>query len=104
MRQAILQMMSNLLYQFKILTTNSESQEKFLLFTECVSGMSGEALEAILKHVSGWALDLTFLQGQAYDGAGAMAGCSRGVATHIQDKFPSALYTHCTAHRFTFIW
>ena len=28
-----------------------------------------------------------------------MAGCSKGVATHIQDKFPKALYAYCVAHR-----
>ena len=28
-----------------------------------------------------------------------MAGCSKGVATRIQDKFPKALYIHCAAHR-----
>ena len=68
----------------KYLTANSEPQEKFLSFTECVSGVSGEALAGnILKHLSDWALDLTFLRGQAYDGAGAKAGCSRGIATCI---------------------
>ena len=55
------------------------SHKKVLSFTECVSGVSGETLAGnILKHLIDWALDLTFLRGQAYDGAGAMAGCSRG--------------------------
>ena len=43
-------------------------------------------------------MPLTLLRGQAYDGAGAMAGCSKGVATWIQDKYPKALYIHCAAH------
>ena len=84
----------------RYLTAKGESQEKFLSFTECSLGVSGEALARnILKQLSEWALDLKFLRGQAYDGAGAMAGCSKGVATHIQDKFPKAVYTHCAAHR-----
>ena len=84
----------------RYLTANGQPQEKFLSFTECLSGVSGEALAStILKQLSEWALDLRFLRGQAYDGAGAMAGCSKGVATRIQDKFPKALYTHCAAHR-----
>ena len=29
-----------------------------------------------------------------------MAGCSKGVTIHIQDKFPKALYAHCVTHRF----
>lgn len=62
--------------------------------------MSEEALaSSILKQLSEWALPLTLLRGQAYDGAGAMAGCSKGVATRINDKFPKALYIHCAAHR-----
>jgi len=28
-----------------------------------------------------------------------MAGCSRGVAKRIQDKFPKELHTHYAAHR-----
>ena len=77
------------------------SQKKnFLSFIECLSGVSGEALTSnILKQLSEWALPLTLLRGQAYDGAGAMAGCSKGVATRIQDKYPKALYIHCAVHR-----
>jgi len=82
----------------RYLTANSEPQEKFFFIR--VSGVLGEALAGnVLKHMSDWALGLTFLEGQAYDGAGVMAGCSRGVATRIQDKFPKVLYTHCAAHR-----
>ena len=84
----------------RFLTENGEPQEKFLLFVECLSGVSEEALaSSILKQLSEWALPLTLLRGQAYDGAGAMAGCSKGVATRINDKFPKALYIHCAAHR-----
>ena len=35
--------------------------------------------------------------GQEYDGAGAMAGKSKGVASRILSKYPKALYTHCAA-------
>ena len=44
-------------------------------------------------------MPLTLLRGQAYDGAGVMAGRSKGVATRINDKFPKALYIQCAAHR-----
>ena len=83
----------------RFFTENGEPQEKFLSFVECLSGVSGEALaSSILKQLSEWALPLTLLRGQAYDGAVAMAGCSKGVATRINDKFPKALYIHCAAH------
>ena len=45
---------------------------------------------------------MKFLWGQAYDEAGAMAGCSKGVATCIQDIFSKAFYTHYAAHHLNF--
>ena len=36
--------------------------------------------------------------GQAYDGAGAMAGRIRGVAAQIMTTYPKAVYTHCSSH------
>ena len=84
----------------RYITSNGEPQEKFLSFSECLTGMSGEALAAkILKQLRDWDLDLRFLRGQAYDGAGAMAGSAKGVATRIKNQYPKAIYTHCAAHR-----
>ena len=46
--------------------------EKFLAFHEC---RSGEAIaDDILSKLAEWQLQPQFLCGQAYDGAGAMAG------------------------------
>ena len=39
------------------------------------------------------------MRGQAYDGAGAMAGKSKGAASYLITKQPKALYTHCASHR-----
>ncbi len=41
---------------------------------------------------------MTKLCGQAYDGAGAMAGKNRGVAATIMSAYPKAVYTHCSSH------
>ena len=41
---------------------------------------------------------MSFLRGQVYDGAGAMAGRAKGVAARIQNQYPKAIYTHCAAH------
>jgi hypothetical protein len=38
------------------------------------------------------------MYGQGYDGASNMAGELRGVQKIINDKFPKALYVHCSAH------
>ena len=74
--------------------------EKFLAFHECRSGVTGMALaDNILSKLSEWQLQPQLLCGQAYDGAGAMAGKSKGVATRIHSQYPKALYTHCAAHR-----
>ena len=74
--------------------------EKFLAFHECQSGVTGEAIaDAILTKLVEWQLQPQLLCGQAYDGAGAMAGKSKGVASRILSKYPKALYTHCAAHR-----
>ena len=43
-------------------------------------------------------LDPQFLRGQAYDGAGNMAGRCHGAAALVQKDFPKATYFHCAAH------
>ena len=79
---------------------NGVPQEKFLGFKECLSGVTGEAIaDTILSQLSDWQLEPQKLRGQAYDGAGAMAGKAKGAATRITLKCPKALYTHCAAHK-----
>ncbi len=43
-------------------------------------------------------LDLTFMRGQGYDGAGSMAGSNKGLASRVQAKYPLAWYFHCAGH------
>ncbi|XP_065920295.1 52 kDa repressor of the inhibitor of the protein kinase-like [Dysidea avara] len=74
--------------------------EVFMGFHKCVSGVTGQAIaNDILSQLEKWQLQLPFLRGQAYDGAGAMAGKSKGAAACITAKHPKALYTHCASHR-----
>lgn len=74
-------------------------EEKFLAFSECLSGVTGRAIaDHILRLLSDWQLSPIKLRGQTYDGAGAMAGSSQGAAKLIQDAYPKAIYTHCGAH------
>ena len=50
-------------------------------FHKCVTGVTREAIaDNILVKLKIWQLQLEFLQGQAYNGAGAMAGKSKGAA------------------------
>ena len=79
---------------------NGIPQEKFLGFHECLSGVSGEAIaDDIITELSHWQLDPQLLRGQAFDGAGAMAGKSKGASSRILSTYPKAVYTHCAAHR-----
>ena len=43
-------------------------------------------------------LPLSQYRGQAYNGASAMSGCVRGVATQIKNEQPAAFHVHCLAN------
>ena len=53
----------------------------------------------IISNHRNWQLDLDNLRGQAYDGAGARAGATKGAAARILQLYPKALFTHCAAHK-----
>ena len=53
----------------------------------------------LLQQLTSWNLDFEVLRGQAFDGAGTMAGKSRRAAARIISRYPMALFTHCMAHR-----
>ena len=79
---------------------NGVPLEKFLCFHECKSGVTGEAIaKDILAQLATWQLEAQFLRGQAYDGAGAMAGKLKGASARITMQYPKAVYTHGAAHR-----
>ena len=68
-------------------------------FFECDTGISGRALaDKITSCVRAYGLDLSNLRGQAYDGAGNMAGSVNGRAALIASDYPLAIYLHCTSH------
>ena len=53
----------------------------------------------ILSKLADWQLQPQLLCGQAYEGPGAMAGKSKGVAACIYSQYLKDLYTHCASHR-----
>lgn len=75
-------------------------REEFLGFVQCDGGTDGETLTHTIlqKFQDEWGLRMENCRGQTYDGAGAMAGCRKGVSTRILGLYPKALYTHCTSH------
>lgn len=78
---------------------NHQIREDLVEFVECDSGVTGRAIaEKITESIQSNGLDLSKLRGQAYDGAGNMAGKTNGVAAIISAEYPLALYTHCASH------
>lgn len=74
-------------------------REDLLGFIECDTGLSGQCLaDKITTFLTSLGIDLSNLRGQAYDGAGNMAGSVRGTAARISAKYPLAMYLHCTSH------
>ena len=49
----------------------------------------------ILTNLQSFGLDLSYLRGQAYDGAGNMSVSIRGTAAIITQQHSQALYLHC---------
>ena len=75
------------------------AREHLMSFLECDTGISGSCLaDKIMTTLQSYGLDLTNLRGQAYDGAGNMAGSVRGTAALITAQYPLALYLHCASH------
>lgn len=79
--------------------TDNCIREDLVSFLECSGGISGQALaDTLLDFFTKHGLDPTNLHGQAYDGAGNMAGRVKGTAARIMSSFPLALYVHCASH------
>ena len=67
-------------------------REDLIGFFECNTGITGHELaNKITSSLQAFGLDLSNLRGQAYDGAGNMAGSVNGTAA-------LALYLHCASH------
>ena len=74
-------------------------REDLVTFMECDSGITGQALaDKIIGFLLTSGLDPTKMRGQAYDGAGNMAGKTNGAAALIPAQYPLALYIHCASH------
>ena len=73
--------------------------ETFIGLYDCSDGTTGEGLANMLLDVFlRCGLSLNNLRGQAYDGAGNMAGIYNGTQTHILRLQPLAPYVHCASH------
>ncbi len=74
-------------------------REDLVGFFECDSGITGHDIATkITNSLEELSLDMSYLRGQAYDGAGNMAGSVKGTAALIRKKYPLAIYLHCASH------
>ena len=78
---------------------NSTIREEFVEFVKCESTSAEYLTNKITQAVENLSLNMRNLRGQAYDGAGNMAGSKSGVSTRIRNVYPKALYFHCSTHR-----
>jgi hypothetical protein len=73
-------------------------REDFLQFVP-VTDVSGEGLASVIVNsLTEFGLNLAYLRGQGYDGAGAMSGKLNGVQARIRSMYPLAVYVHCASH------
>lgn len=78
---------------------SNQIREDLVTFVECDTGVTGRNLaDKMLNFLNSQGVDLTKMRGQAYDGAGSMAGKTNGAAALISREYPLALYLHCASH------
>lgn len=81
---------------------NGTIREEFLQFIP-VSDVTGAGLANTICSTMmeiGVGLDVKNLVGQGYDGASAMSGALRGAQAIVRQRYPKALYVHCSSHCF----
>ena len=79
---------------------NQNIREDFVRFLHCKWGLSGADLASvILNALTDLSLNISDCRGQGYDGAGAVAGHTRGLSARILGINNKAIYTHCYSHR-----
>lgn len=83
---------------FRWVDDHLEVHEEFIGLYQ-ISNISADTIVAVIKDtLLRMNLNLNRCRGQCYDGAGAMAGAHKGVASQISREEPRALFTHCYGH------
>ncbi|KAL4143991.1 hypothetical protein QTP88_006236 [Uroleucon formosanum] len=80
--------------------------ERFIGFVNVSSGQdANNILTAITDFFKTQTIDISTLKiiAQSYDGASVMSGRLNGVQAKIKELYPSAIYTHCMAHRLNLV-
>lgn len=73
-------------------------REDFLTFVTVKSTTGASLAQTILESLNNMQIDCNYLVGQGYDGAACMNGNFNGVQAIIREKYPEAIYVHCSSH------
>lgn len=85
-------------------TVGLEIRERFLGFLEVSRGHDADFLTTeILKFLQKSELSHLNIIAQSHDGAAVMSGHLGGVQAKIKEKYPTAIFTHCMAHRLNLV-
>ena len=82
---------------------SGQIREEFLEFIQIQYCAGNNIVEQLKSAIKKYGLDMNFLLGQSYDGAGNMAGAKSGTSSNILRSFPKYLYFHCSAHRLNLV-
>lgn len=67
--------------------TSCKIDARFIAFSECDTGVSGEAIaDCLLGLLESWQLPASSMIGQAHDGAGSTAGKQKGAASRVSEQ------------------
>ena len=72
--------------------------ERLLAYTDCESIRGEDIFRKLADVVSTSGIDLQLCQAQTYDGAGNMAGRTKGCQARFLEAYRLAKYYHCASH------
>lgn len=80
-----------------------EINERFIGFIRATRLDAESIFHYVTDYLEKKQIDISKLVGQCYDGAKVMSGHKSGLMKRVQEVVPSAIYTHCYAHRLNLV-
>ncbi|CAI6362872.1 unnamed protein product [Macrosiphum euphorbiae] len=78
--------------------------ERFIKFIDCSQSRDAESLKnIIINELKQLEIADIPIVAQTYDGASVMSGAVGGLQTKIREKYPTAVYFHCAAHKLALV-